>query len=258
MHATPFRSVPDRAWYFESPSHEEALSRLLFLVEERRACGLLVGAEGTGKSIVLSLAARNSRRDRRQVAEVDLAGLEGHELLWRMSARMGLGPKRGEGSARLWRTLEDYLAGAQLSLRQTVFAFDHADLSLPDCGPVLERLLRLAERMTGGLTILLATRNPPLPSWCDGVLRFCDLRIELQALDARQTSRYVAASLRQAGCERELFNPPAIAAVFEESRGVPRTVNRLCELSLLAAMGANQKRIEPGVVRSVAHELAPV
>ena len=83
-----FRNAPGDGWFFESPVHDEALARLLFLVEMRRPCGILCGGEGTGKSIVLRRLAREARRNRRAVADVDLAGIDGHELLWRLSGRL--------------------------------------------------------------------------------------------------------------------------------------------------------------------------
>ena len=36
---TPFRNTLDARWFYESPVHEEALARLLFLIENQRRCG---------------------------------------------------------------------------------------------------------------------------------------------------------------------------------------------------------------------------
>ena len=47
---SPFRNLLDDRWFYESPSHEEVLARLHFLVDQRRLCGLLGGPRGTGKS----------------------------------------------------------------------------------------------------------------------------------------------------------------------------------------------------------------
>lgn len=255
LRRAPFQNTLDDAWFFDGPGHEEALCRLLYLVEEKRTCGLLRGPSGTGKSLLMKLAARHGRRSTRLVAEVDLACADGPEILWRLTSQLGLGPKRNDSPARLWRSLDDHLVGARLVRRQTVFFFDHADQSFPECGPVLERLLHLAHRASGALTVLMAMREGELPAWCEGPTRFATLRIDLDPLNARQTAQFVASALRSAGCERDLFAPRALAAIYEESRGVPRTVNRLCELSLLAAMHDQQDVVDPQTVHGVAAEL---
>ena len=57
----PFHSTVDMRWFFEGPTHEEALARLLFLLEQHRRFGLIVGPIGTGKSLLLSVAAKTVR-----------------------------------------------------------------------------------------------------------------------------------------------------------------------------------------------------
>src|SRR6056297_1417571 len=48
----PFQNVISDRWYYESPMHEETLSRLYYIIEQRQKCGLLLGEEGTGKSLL--------------------------------------------------------------------------------------------------------------------------------------------------------------------------------------------------------------
>jgi type II secretory pathway predicted ATPase ExeA len=58
----PFRTRLDRRFFYESPTHEEALARLHFLVDERRRLGLLLGSHGSGKSTVLEFFSDEIRR----------------------------------------------------------------------------------------------------------------------------------------------------------------------------------------------------
>src|SRR5260370_40516061 len=88
----PFRGAFDARFFYESPTHEEALARLQFLVEERQRLGLLLGETGTGKSMLLEVFARNLRRNGSQVANISLAGADLREFLWLIAAELGLNP----------------------------------------------------------------------------------------------------------------------------------------------------------------------
>src|SRR5262245_14944018 len=65
-----------------TPSHEEALARLQFLVEHGSRLGLLVGAPGSGKTTLLETIHDELRRASCLTALVNVAGLEPEEVLW--------------------------------------------------------------------------------------------------------------------------------------------------------------------------------
>ena len=77
----PFQSTVDRRWFYEGPSHEEALARLLFLVEQHRRLGLLIGAAGTGKTMLLSVLQRSAAQAQTEVVDVNVAGRSGNEVV---------------------------------------------------------------------------------------------------------------------------------------------------------------------------------
>src|SRR5262245_61503632 len=106
----PFRDSLDCRRYVPSPTHEEALARLSFLVEHRRRLGLLFGAAGCGKSLVLEIFARQMRRRGVQVANVSLLGVDVREFLWLAAADLGANPEGRDEAFRLWRRVLDRLA----------------------------------------------------------------------------------------------------------------------------------------------------
>ncbi len=65
---------------------------------------------------------------------------------------------------------------------------------------------------------------------------------------------YVQSLLAKAGNASQLFDPAALDRVSELSRGNPRELNRLCELSLMAAMAAADTQVDEATVESVARE----
>ena len=74
LRETPFRTCLDPRFFYQSPTHEEALARLHFLVEQNRRLGVLLGEPGSGKSLLLEVFAAEGRRDGRAVAKGQRAG----------------------------------------------------------------------------------------------------------------------------------------------------------------------------------------
>ena len=48
----PFENTSDAKMFYGSPKHQEALSRLLYVVSEAKGAGLLTGDYGSGKTVV--------------------------------------------------------------------------------------------------------------------------------------------------------------------------------------------------------------
>ena len=49
----PFENTPDPNVFLESEQHREALARLLYMVQERQAGGVLTSVYGCGKTLIL-------------------------------------------------------------------------------------------------------------------------------------------------------------------------------------------------------------
>ena len=61
------------------------------------------------------------------------------------------------------------------------------------------------------------------------------VRFHLGGLEHEELPAYLAHRLRAASCELPLFEPPAIEAIFQASRALPRRINRLAHYALTAA-----------------------
>ena len=68
LRESPFRGLADPRYFYCSPTHDEALARLSFLVENHRRLGLLLGVPGNGKTLLLNVFGRQLRASGCQVA----------------------------------------------------------------------------------------------------------------------------------------------------------------------------------------------
>jgi len=252
---TPFKNAVDPRWFFESPGHEEALARLLFLVEHRRRCGVISGGEGTGKSLILELVRHESARTGTQTALVDLVGRTSPELLWETLAAVGLWPGCEDAPHRLWRRLHERIAAQIEGGQRLVLIFDHLERAQADCISAIERIQQLSAGGEAGLTLLLGIRAQRSPEAWRLLREMSDLRIELPPFDREQTRQYVESLLSRAGAEHPFFDESAFDRLFDETHGVPREINRLCELSMLAGMAERANSIDDPIVAAAAEEL---
>jgi len=252
---TPFRSGIESRCFYQSPGHEEALARLLFLIENRRRCGLLTGAAGTGKSLILEIARGEALRSGSEVASIDLFGRSSREMVWEILAGLGRSPGIDEAPHRLWRKLHDHVLANQGSQGSLVLILDHLDRAHADCLGVIERLQHIAAGTETGLTLILGVRHHRDAAFWQTLREISDLRIELDPLDREQTRRYVETHISRVGGEAILFDPSGLDRLFEETRGIPREINRLCDLSLLAGMADHATQIDESIMAAAAEEL---
>jgi hypothetical protein len=255
---SPFTNSLDPHWFYESSTHEEAMARLLYLVEQRRRCGVLVGPTGTGKSLVMNLLASQVRRMPAEVVLIDLMGRSGREMLWETVAALGMAPRGDECPRVLWRILCDHLATNRYVHSPTVVFFDHVDRAEPDCLTAVERLYHSCAGGETGMTLILGARGGRTARSTQILSAIADLQVELLPLDREQTEEYITTLATRAGAVEPLFEAAACERIFAESRGIPRDINRLCDLSLVAGMADGIRCVTEGIVAGAAEQLHPL
>jgi general secretion pathway protein A len=254
---SPFTGRLNTRWFHQSPVHEEALARLFYLIEQQRGFGLLSGASGTGKSLTLKYLCEQVRRSQRRIAFVDLMGLDAHQMLWQLALQLDLAPSDSESRWSLWRRVTDQVLSLRMARLQTVFVFDHFERADSTCHSLLERLFWTAEADSGMATFITSVRSNELPRLSGMLGELSDLRVELTALDIDETIEFVDALLTKAGTDRSIFSDDAFSRLHSQSCGIPRQINRICELALIAGMAAETDTINGDLVDSVADGLVP-
>ena len=159
LQESPFRGLLDPKFFYQSPTHEEALARLQFLVDQRRRLGLLVGPPGSGKSLLLEVFAEQLRRTARPVAKLSLLGVEPAEMLWLLAAGWGLSLDPTQSLAALWRAVTDRLIEYRYQQLEAVVLLDDADQADRQVLQHVTRLARFDPSPEMRLTIVLAGRN---------------------------------------------------------------------------------------------------
>ena len=83
------------------------------------------------------------------------------------------------------------------------------------------------------------------------------VRHHIGSLARDEIDGYLAHRLRLAGAELPLFEPPAVEALFQASRGLPRRINRIAHYALSAAAMAKTRTVDAEHMQHAVDELRP-
>ncbi|CAN5871957.1 hypothetical protein BH23PLA1_BH23PLA1_25150 [soil metagenome] len=266
LNRDPFHPGPEFP-FVPTATHSEALARLIHVVEagERRAD--LRALAGLGKSRVLAEALRRLRTPERRVALASVPGSTAH-LLRELAGPLGT---RVAPEARLeaaWRTLAEAVRLARCQGQGVVLAVDDDRfLDHPEGRRDLQRLAHLDPHPEARVTLLVAGRpigtdmEPAEESELDldsgsepGVGDDWALVLRLDRLTRSEAEQYLSARLSAAGRSEPAFTPRAMVRLHALSRGVPRGLDRLAGLALLAGALRGLEIITPEVVEDAGQE----
>ena len=230
---------------------EEALSRLLYLAENGRPCGIVRGPEGTGKTPLLQCALRELRRGGQECGFLDVRRSSTAEFAWQIACELGTAPSSADGR-RDWRLVEDAVQGRALAGRTTILVLDHLDEQDATFHPQWERLLAIAEASAGWCTVLGAARDDS--AMIDQLTRrHAALRIDLAPLTLEETGDLLSQVVAISACRP--FSDEAVKMLHDRSGGVLRTLTELGRLSILAQSAESSLRVTEETIELVAAEV---
>jgi general secretion pathway protein A len=255
LSATPFRKDVPAMALFPARRHQQLLQRLDYALAPRQiAC--LCGETGSGKSTLLrALCAQQVpahyrfvtlAHPPRQVRELHL------EIL------AALGADTPWTTAEMRTRVRHQLTELAEAGRTPVLVVDEAQ----DLSPaVLEELRLLTAFDLDGRPVfaLVLSGHPELARHLrrKGLEPFAQrigLWFQLVGLDRDETGRYLQHHLELAGCPRALFQPAAVTAIFEVTKGLPRAINRLATASLALAAARGDTEVDAPLVETAAAE----
>jgi type II secretory pathway predicted ATPase ExeA len=255
--APPFDGVLEPAAFHAGPPQEEALARLEWLASEGQRCGLVVGAEGTGKSHVAAVAARLLGGLGAEVAVLSLRGLAAGDWIDLLLDRLPLDAASRAEPLRPWLKLENRLRENALMERTTALVFDDLDRAPDDARAGIARLVTAAEPRFSR-TLVVATCAPAGLACVPAEVRDrAAVRIELEPWTEPETAAYLAWELARVGGDPDHFTPQAAATLARFTGGVPRAVGRLARLALAAADGDAAEQVDAATVERAWRELFP-
>lgn len=253
----PFSKTPDPRFLFLSSSHEEALARMQYAVEEKEIL-MLTGEIGSGKT-TLTRALMDLLGEKSRVALILNPRLQSLEFLRTVAKRLECAhipeSKTDLLDAIYLRLYEDFRAGIT-----PVIIIEEAHL-IPYKETFEEiRLLTNFQLDDQNLLTLILVGQPELRRKM-ALPALAPLRqrigffYHINPLDSGETKAYVEHRLKIAGRGSPLFTEKALYILHRYSRGIPRVINNLTTMALLEGLAREAKMIDESVVESAVKEI---
>lgn len=259
LDSRPFEQSCDARFYFPAESQQAALLKLRYVLENRRGAAVLAGESGLGKSLLVQKLLEDLSAEFSPRIHLVYPQMPPEQLLTYLADQL-----TGQVSP-LTLGLDQSVQRIQRQLEMNAQAGKHALIAIDEAHLIsnlqtLEalRLLLNFERggqplatflFSGQTNLVLSVRR--LPALDERTAVTC----VLARLSANETAYYIRHRLTAAGAKRSIFDNSAIDAVFELTHGVPRRINRLCDLALLVGYGEELKSLTAAHIESIHQEL---
>lgn len=264
LSSRPFENRCDSQFYYPAELHQAALLKLHYTIENRRAAALLCGPTGIGKTFLVQELRRQLSEPFRCVTNLVFPALEEREwLAYFVDALDTAASGSSSGTAQALTRMERILVAHIDAKSHPTIVVDEAQL-LEHYG-LLEPLRLLlnvaADRAIGesAWTLLLVGQEVTLAH----VERYhaLDERLAVKCVVDRmkpeETQGYIQHRLRAAhGDASVIFRSDALEAIECLSQGLPRRINRLCDLALMIGYAEDTSQITAEIIDSVHADLA--
>ncbi|OIN97945.1 hypothetical protein AUJ66_01885 [Candidatus Desantisbacteria bacterium CG1_02_38_46] len=247
----PFENTPDPRFLYNSNQHEEALSRLLYVIRERKGAGMLTGVFGCGKTLIAKTILAELGRDIYRVSLVTNPRLNDVELLRMIGYQLG-GEVLQTTKSDVLISLENVLLNNIRDGKNTVVIIDEAhSIENREVFEEIRLLLNFQHEDKFLLTVLLLGQ-PELREKIDANKQLSQriaLKYHLQGLSKEEAGFYIEHRIKVAGGKKDIFKQEAKELIFENSAGIPRRINQICDMALFLGFGKKIKSVEKEMVR---------
>jgi general secretion pathway protein A len=259
----PFNNSKTADFYYPSEAHQGAALKLRYAIENRRGGAVLTGAAGLGKTMLIKTLFDQMPESYGPLVHIVFPHMPADQLLAYLADELSEPDKTS--TARTMdacvRRIESALSENTRADRHAVVVIDEAHvLRDVDTQELLRLLLNFETDGEIDLTLILAGQPSVLAHLerMPGLDERIGVKCLLRPLSADETASYVSHRITAAGASRSLFDDDALRTIHQLSLGVPRRINRLCDLALLIGFAEEQNEIHADHVEAVAQEMVTI
>ncbi len=250
----PFSLSPDPSFLFWSKSHNRAFSVLEYGLVTNAPLTVVTGEVGTGKTTLVQALLKHVSDEITLGLISNAQGDRGDLIRWVLNALDVRLPEQTD-YVSLFQHFQDFVLQEYAAGRRVALIIDEAQ----NLGAEMLEELRMLTNINSGkdeLLQIILTGQPELRALITRPeLRQFAQRVtatfHIDPFNRADTIAYVQHRLKHVGGTGEEFEPLAIRHIHDHSDGIPRMINKLCDLSLVYAASSNLPVVSPATVREV-------
>ena len=262
LDARPFDHSAESRFYYPGPSQQAALLKLRYVIENRRGAAILAGESGLGKTLVAQTLLRQLGDTFRPRVHLVFPHMPPEQLLVYLADQISGSAAHGTQSIeQSVRRIEASLTDQARAGRHAVIVIDEAHLLRESRALETIRLLLNLELNAQPLATFLLVGQTGLALDVQRLPQLEErlaVKCLLSRLTATETAAYVQHRLAAAGSKQTIFDDSAIDEIYRLTHGIPRRINRLCDLALLVGFGEELRTLSRGQIESINQELVGV
>ena len=254
---SPFTNVPSESFFYPSPQHEEAFSRLLYVIEQRRGVGMLTGEVGCGKTTVTRALMKALDKERYQLLLINNPAMDPLDLIRSILIHCNIQCTNGLKPVLLDQLQQHLIQCASRGV-ETVLAIDEAHvIARQETLDELRMLLNMQHNEQFLITLILLGQPPLLKRIAElqPLKERISVKYHLEPLNEQASLRYILHRLKNAGAERGIFSSEAIRALYDYSGGIPLRINNVCDRCLLIGFMRRTRLIDTRIVAEAIEDL---
>jgi general secretion pathway protein A len=257
--AKPFQLIPDPEFFFGSRGHKRAMAYLNYGLHQAEGFIVITGDVGAGKTtLVRNVLAKISDQEI-VAAQLVSSQLDENDLLRAVANGFGL-DVHNVSKADILAKLAGYFDALMRDGRRALLVVDEAQNLTPRA---IEELRMLSNFQSGSRSLLQSflvgqpefrevMQRPEMKQLKQRVIA----SFHLGPLDKAETRQYVEHRLTKVGwVGNPRFEDSAFDKIAENSGGIPRRINTLCDRLLLAAFLSEQNVINEALVDEISTEI---
>lgn len=251
----PFTLLPDPEFLFWSPQHRRAYSVLEIGILSRAPITLVTGEIGSGKTTLLRQLLNRMEEELTVGLISNATGGRGELIRWALNAFGIEVPDDHADYVDLYQALVDFMVLEYAEGRRVILIIDEAqNLSAESLEEL--RMLTNVNSNKDELFQLILVGQPELHDVVlQPRLRQLAQRVaasfHLGAMNEAAVRDYIRHRLRIAGGDGEEIAPDAVRRIHDQTGGIPRLINQLCDLSMMYAWTDDEEFVSAETVDAV-------
>ena len=253
----PFSLLPDPDFLFWSKAHSRAFSILEYGLVTRAPLTVVTGEVGTGKTTLVQALLRNLEEDVTVGLISNAQGGRGDLLRWVLSA-LNITPDASDDYVALFEQFQDFVIEEYAAGRLVVLIIDEAQNLTFEALEELRMLTNINSNKDELLQLILLGQPELRLKITDPALRQFAQRVtatyHLDPMDLATARQYMRHRLTLVGGTGQEISPQAMRLIFETAQGIPRMINKICDLALVYTASAGHKTVSATTIRELLND----